>query len=155
LYGQNKLLRGFFDMKLSTNTFAMFAAMLALTLTFLISPGVALGQEGNPGQSKPRYSGAPGAVNPTINDATLKQTATAFVKVRQIEQNARQALGNTNDDAQKRQITAQAESDKIDAVKAEGLQPQQYNHVIELAQADKALQQKFLSYVNEVKSSPG
>jgi hypothetical protein len=140
-------------MKLSTNTFAMFAAMLALTLTFLISPGVALGQEGNPGQSKPRYSGAPGAVNPTINDATLKQTAKAFVKVRQIEQKARQALKNTSDDAQKRQITAQAESDKIDAVKAEGLQPQQYNHVIELAQADRAFQQRFLSYVNEVENS--
>jgi len=140
-------------MKLSTSTFAMFAAMLALTLTFLISPGVALGQEGHPGQSKPRYSGAPGAVNPTINDATLKQTAKAFVKVRQIEQKARQALNNTSDDAQKRQITAQAESDKIDAVKAEGLQPQQYNHVIELAQADRAFQQRFLSYVNEVEKS--
>ena len=130
-------------MRLSTNTFAVYAAMLALSLTFLISSGVALGQEGNPDQSKPRYSGAPGAVNPTINDATLKQTAKAFVKVRQIEQNARQALSNTNDDAQKRQITAQAESDKIDAVKAEGLRPQQYNRVIELAQADKTVQRSF------------
>jgi hypothetical protein len=40
------------------------------------------------------------------------------------------------------------------AVKAEGLQPQQYNQVIQLAQVDKAFQQKFLSYVNEVKNSP-
>ena len=138
----------------STNTFAMFAAKLAVTLTILISPGVALGQEGNPDQSKPRSAGAPGAVDPkNINDATLRQTAKAFVKVRQIEQKARQALTNTNDDAQKRQITAQAESDKIDAVKAEGLQPQQYNHVIELAQADKTFQQKFLSYVHDVENS--
>ena len=75
------------------------------------------------------------------------------MKVRQIEQKARQALNNTSDDAQKRQITAQAESDKIDAVKAEGLQPQQYNHLIELAQADRAFQQRFLSYVNEVEKS--
>ena len=140
-------------MMFSRNTFAVNAAILALTLTFLISSGVALGQEGNPDQSKPRYSGAPGAVNPTINDATLKQRAKAFVKVRQIEQKARQALKNTSDDAQKRQITAQAESDKIDAVKAEGLQPQQYNQVIQLARADKAFEQKFLSYVNEVKNS--
>jgi Spy/CpxP family protein refolding chaperone len=131
----------------------MFSAMLTLTLTFLISSTAALGQEGKAVQSKPSYSGASGAVNPTIDNASLKRTAKAFVKVRQIVQNARQALNNTNDDAQKRQITAQAESDKIDAVKAEGLQPQQYNQVIELAQADKALRQKFLSYVNEVKSS--
>jgi hypothetical protein len=37
-------------MKLSTNIFAMFAAMLGLTLTFLISTGLARGQNGNVGQ---------------------------------------------------------------------------------------------------------
>jgi hypothetical protein len=53
---------------------------LGLTLTFVISSGVALGQEGNAGQSNPGYSGASGAVNPdTIDDATLKQTAKAYV----------------------------------------------------------------------------
>jgi uncharacterized protein DUF4168 len=135
------------------NALAMFAAMLVLTLTFLISSGVALGQGGNEGQSNPGHSGS--GVDPeTVNDATMKQTARAFVEVRQIEQKARQALNNTNDDAQKRQITAQAESDKIDAVRAEGLRPQQYNQVIELARADKTVQQKFLSYVNEVENSP-
>jgi uncharacterized protein DUF4168 len=139
----------------STNALAMFAAMLVLTLTFLISSEVALGQGENKDQSNPGYSEAPGAANPeTINDATLKQTARAFVKVRQIEQKTRQALNNTNDDAEKRQITARAESDKIDAVKAEGLQPRQYNQVIELAQTDKAFRQKFLAYVEQVKSSP-
>ena len=39
------------------------------------------------------------------------------------------------------------------AVKAEGLQPQQYNQVIQLARVDKAFEQKFLSYVNDVKDS--
>jgi hypothetical protein len=61
------------------------AAILGLTLTFLVSSGVALGQ--NAGQSNPGYSGASGAVNPgTIDDATVKQTAKAYVKVRQIAQ---------------------------------------------------------------------
>jgi hypothetical protein len=40
------------------------------------------------------------------------------------------------------------------AVKSEGLQPQQYNQVIQLARADKSFEQKFLSYVNEVRNSP-
>ena len=134
----------------------VYPAILGLTLMFLISSGVALGQDGNAGQGNPAYSGASGAVNPdTIDDATLKQTAKAYVKVRQIVQKAEQDLNNTTDNAQQQQIAKQAESRKMAAVKAEGLQPQQYNHVIELAQADKALQQKFLSYVNEVKSSPG
>src|SRR6478672_3744780 len=73
----NKLRR--FDMMSSAN---VSAAILGLTLTFVISSGVALGQEGNAGQSNPRYSGASGAVNPnTIDDATVAQTAKAFVKV--------------------------------------------------------------------------
>jgi hypothetical protein len=105
-------------MSLSTNTFAIPAAMLALTLTFLISSGMALAQAGNAGQSKPGYSGATIDVNPgMIDDVTVKQTAKAYVKVRQIVQNAEQALNNTGDDAQKRQIAEQAESKKMAAVK--------------------------------------
>ena len=141
-------------MMLSTKTFAVYAAILGLTLTFFVSFGVALGQEGNAGQSNPGYSGASGAVNPDrIDDATVKQTAKAYVKVKQIAQKANQDIDNTTDNAQQQQIAKQAESTKMAAVKAEGLQPQQYNHVIQLARADKAFEQKFLFYVNEVKSS--
>jgi ribosome-binding protein aMBF1 (putative translation factor) len=140
-------------MMFSPNNFAVYG-VLALTLTFLISSGVALGQGGNAGQSNLVYSGAAGAVNPnTIDDATLKQTAKAYVKVRQIVQKAEQDLNNTTDNAQQQQIAKQAESRKMAAVKAEGLQPQQYNQVIQLARVDKAFEQKFLSYVNEVKNS--
>ena len=54
----------------------VYPAILGLTLTFLVSFGVALGQEGNAGQTNPGYSGASGAVNPNrIDDATVKQTA--------------------------------------------------------------------------------
>src|SRR5882762_962136 len=140
-----------FDMMSSAN---VYAAILGLTLTFLISSGVALGQEGNAGQSNPVYSGASGAVNPSgIDDATLKQTAKAYVKVQQIVKEADQDLNKTNDNAQQQEIAKQAESRKMAAVKAEGLQPQQYNQVLQLARNDKAFEQKFLSYVNEVKNS--
>src|SRR6266404_4585587 len=139
---------------LSTKTFAVYAAILGLTLTFLVSSGAALGQEGNAGQSNPGYSGASGAVNPNrIDDATVKQTAKAYVKVRQIAQKANQDIDNTTDNAQQQQIAKQAESTKMAAVKAEGLQPQQYNEVLQLARVDKSFQQKFFSYVNEVKNS--
>jgi hypothetical protein len=141
-------------MMFSPNNFAVYGAILGLTLTFLISSGVAMGQGGNAGQSNPGYSGTSGAVNPdTIDDATLKHTAKAYVKVRQIVQKAEQDLNNTTDNAQQQQIAKQAESRKMAAVKAEGLQPRQYNQVIQLARADKAFEQKFLSYINEVKNS--
>ena len=142
-------------MRLSTIIFAIFTAMLALTLTFLIPSGVALAQAGNAGQSNPGYSGATSAVTPDkIDDATVKRTAKAFVKVRQIVQNADQALNNSGDDAQKQQIAEQAELKKMAALKSEGLQPQQYNQVMQLARTDKSFEQKFLSYVNEVRNSP-
>ena len=141
-------------MVLSTKPFAVFVAILGLTLTFLVSSGVARGQEGNAGQSNPGYSGASSAGNPsTIDDATLKQTAKAYVKVQQIVQEANQDINKTNDHAQQLQIARQAESRKMDAVNAEGLQPQQYNEVLQLARNDKAFEQKFLSYVNEVQNS--
>jgi hypothetical protein len=147
-------------MMLSTKPFAVYAAILGvcavifgLTLTFVVSSGVALGQEGNAGQSNPGYSGG-GAVNPsTIDEAILKQTAKAYVKVQQIVQAANQDLNKTNDKAQQQEIAKQAESRKIAAVKAEGLRPQQYNQVLQLARTDKAFEQKFLSYVDEVQKS--
>lgn len=58
----------------------LYAAILGLT--FLISSGVALSQDGGAGQSHASHSGASGAVNPDkIDDAILKQTAKAYVKV--------------------------------------------------------------------------
>jgi Domain of unknown function (DUF4168) len=141
-------------MRLSTNIFAIYAVMLSLTLTLPISSGVALAQAGNAGQSNPGYSGHSAVNSNTIDDVTVKQTAKAYVKVRQIVQNAEQALNNSGNDAQKQQIAEQAESNKMAAVKSEGLQPQQYNQVIQLARADKSFEQKFLSYVNEVRNSP-
>ncbi len=141
-------------MRRSANTFVMLlASTLAFMLSVLIPSGAALAQGMHP--SEPGYSAAPGTVNPqSVDDATLKHTANAYVKVRQIVQNAQQALKTTNDDTQKQQIVQHTESEKLAAVKAEGLQPQTYNQVIELVQADKNLQQKFLSYVNEANNSP-
>src|SRR5436309_1155939 len=141
-------------MSFSTSAFTVYA-MLALIATLLISSSAVLGQDQNAGQPNPSYSGTHGAVNPnTVDDATLKRTAKAYVKVRQIVRKAQQALNSSGNDAQKQQIAEQAESRKLAVVKDEGLQPQQYNQAILLAQADKAVQQKFLSYVNEVKNSP-
>jgi uncharacterized protein DUF4168 len=138
----------------SANAFAVYAAILALGLTFLISSRVAMGQGGAASQSNPEYSGAAGAVNPSrIDDATMQQTAKAYVKVQQIVEKADQDLNKTNDTAEQQGIAKQAESRKMAAVKAEGLQPQQYNRVIQLARVDKAFEQKFLSYVHKVRNS--
>jgi hypothetical protein len=63
-------------MVLSTKPF-VYVAILGLTLTFLVSSGVALGQEGNAGQSNPGYSGASSA-------ATFRKAAAFLVTVSMI-----------------------------------------------------------------------
>ena len=96
----------------------------------------------------PEYSGAPGADAPQlIDDATLQHTAKAFLKVTQIVKTEQRVLNNAADDSAKMRAAQQAESAKVAAVKAEGLQPQQYNQVLQLVQTDSNLQQKFFSYV--------
>jgi hypothetical protein len=106
------------------------------------------------GHSSSGYSGAPGnTANPvapaTVDDATLKRAARAYVKVRRISDDERGAINGASNDANRQNIEQQAESKKIEAVKAEGLQPQQYNQVLALVQADKGLAQRFLKYVDQ------
>src|SRR5690242_20326462 len=125
--------------------------IFACGLMFLTVSGVALAQDGNAGA--PTYSGA-AAINPnTIDDATLKHTAKAHVKVRDQDEPAHQALSSTNDNTRQQQIAKQAEANKIAAVQAEDVKPQQYHQVLQLARVDQAFRQKFLAYVNQVKSS--
>ncbi len=136
-------------MSFSSNRFAIYVLMFALTLVLLISSSAAQGQQRGPGHPGLGSSGAPSA---TVDDGTLKQTAKAYVKVKEIVQRGQQAVDSTRDDAQKQHISEQVESRKLAAVQSEGLQPQQYNQVLQLAQADGQLQQKFLSYVRQAKS---
>jgi restriction endonuclease Mrr len=131
----------------------MWTAIFALALTFMVPPSFALGQGGNLDKTNPAYSEAPSTINPdTIDEATLKHAATAYVKVKRIVQKREQALSGAGDAAEKEQIAQRAESREKAAVEAEGLQPQQYNQIIQLAQADKAFQRKFLSQVKKVEN---
>jgi hypothetical protein len=87
------------------------------------------------------------------DDATLKRAAAAYVKVTDISAKTQQAMNSTDDATKKQQLAADSESAKLAAVKEEGMEPQQYNNVIQLVKADNTLQQKFLSYVQELKHS--
>src|SRR5882757_9828841 len=78
---RKKSTRGF-HMRLSNRIFAISVTILAFTLAFLVSSGVAIAQAGDAAQSGPGSSAASSAVNSaSIDDATMKHTAKAFVKV--------------------------------------------------------------------------
>ena len=87
----------------------------------------------------------------SVDDATLRRTAAAYVKVSDIAIKTEQAMNKTDDSAKKEQLAAESESAKVAAVKEEGMEPQQYNSVIQMVKADTNLQQKFLSYVQELR----
>ncbi|MGB6564718.1 MAG: DUF4168 domain-containing protein, partial [Candidatus Binataceae bacterium] len=73
------------------------------------------------------------------------------VKVRDITVKAEQEINSTDDTAKKEQLADESESEKLAAVKAQGMEPQQYNNVILLVKDDSTLQQKFLSYVQQLR----
>jgi len=85
-----------------------------------------------------------------LDDATLQKAAKAYVKVKQIVHQEKQANPSGNG----AQPQASDQSEKIAAVKDAGLDPQQYNQVIQIVQNDPQLQQKFESYVNQNGGDP-
>lgn len=139
-------------MKFEKRSLTVCTALLGLTLA-VPSLGIAAMNE-NPAQRGPVYAGGSDNANPgSVDDATLKRAAAAYVKVRDISARAEQAIDHTDDEAGKQQLMARSESAKIAAVKEQGMEPEQYNHVILLVESDQGLQQKFLSHVQQVKQS--
>src|SRR5580700_2073250 len=80
-----------------------------------------------------------------LDDATLQKAAKAYVKVKQIVHESKQA-NPTGASAEPQGAT---QSDKLNAVRDQGLDPQQYNQIIQMVQNDPQLQQKFATYVNQ------
>jgi hypothetical protein len=139
-------------MKFEKRAIALCATMLGVSLA-IPSLGAAA-MNGNSRQSPTRYAENSDMGSPrNVDDATLKRAAAAYVKVTDISAKTRQAINSTDDAAKKQQLAADSESAKLAAVKEEGMEPQQYNNVIQLVKADTTLQQKFLSYVQELKHS--
>jgi hypothetical protein len=142
------------NMKLHTKVFLVSAATVATALAFTQNPAMAQdtasASSRNSASGSSESRGMAASANPaTINEILLKQTAHAYAKVRQISENELSRLKEASDDAARQHIAEQAEVKKLDAVRAEGLQPEQYNHVIQLVLDDKGLEQRFLSYVNQ------
>jgi hypothetical protein len=125
----------------------MSAYLVGLGAAFALAfvPGVARSQSANPGASSGAAASA--ASDQNVDDATLQHVAHAYVAVRHITNDTRERLARTQDNSERQQIASQAEAQKLSVVKQEGIDPQQYNKVLQMVQNDQNLQQKFLSYV--------
>src|SRR5579871_4456879 len=126
--------------------------LLTGLLMFVNSPALAQQSKESRNTGTPGYSEAPGSNDSTstaVDDDTLKRTARAYVKVRQISAEEMTSFKNATDDALRQNVEQQAELQKEAAVKAEGLRPELYNQVLALVQTNKAVEQRFFSYVNQ------
>jgi hypothetical protein len=56
----------------------------------------------------------------SVDDATLKRTAAAYVKLRDISIKAEQAINRTDDTARRQQLIAESDSAKVEAMEDEG-----------------------------------
>jgi hypothetical protein len=125
---------------------AFAATILGMTLLPLL--GIVAPNEGSAPSAPISYVQASSTTNPsTVDDATLKRVAAAFVKVRNISTQADQAIESTDDTIKKQQLATESESNKIAVVKEEGLEPQQYDNILQIIKHDSSLRQRFLSYV--------
>ncbi len=123
-----------------TLTRKVFAAS-ALAL-FVASPISSVFADNSSAMNDSGASAAAPAQSAQIDDATLQKAAKAYVKVKQIVHQEKQA--NAAEPPQ-----ASDQSQKMAAVKNEGLDPQQYNQVLQMVQNDPQLEQKFATYVNQ------
>lgn len=135
---------------LSAGALAALVAFPA-SAVFAQSSG-AMGDSGSAASSSSGSMGESGSMasppsqSAQVDDATLQKAAKAYVKVKQIVHESKQAQAGDNGE----QANADAaQSQKLAAVRNEGLEPQQYNQIIQMVQNDPNLQQKFASYVNQ------
>jgi leucyl aminopeptidase len=138
-----------FLMKLEQSSIAVWATVLGMTLASPSSGMAAMNKSAT--QNTSLYAQATPSNPREVDDATLKRAAAAYIKVRDISDKAQRAINTTDDTARKQQLMAESESTKVEVVKEEGMEPQQYNNVIQMVRDDNSLQQKFLSYVQEIR----
>jgi uncharacterized protein DUF4168 len=134
-------------MTLTRTVFA--ASAFAVFIGFPIS-GVLAQSSSSMGDSGSSASSPAEGAPVNLDDATLQKAAKAYVKVKQIVHQEKQANPSGNG----AQPQASDQSEKIAAVKNAGLDPRQYNEVIQIVQNDPQLQQKFATYVNQNGGEP-
>jgi hypothetical protein len=116
-------------------------AVGALTAMIAFPISSAFAQSSSPMGDNGSSAAAP-AQSGQVDDATLQKAAKAYVKVKQIVHQDKQANSGAN-------AQPATQSDKLNAVRDQGLDPQQYNQIIQMVQNDPQLQQKFATYVNQ------
>ena len=83
----------------------------------------------------------------TINAVALRHAARAYVTVRGVTVDTDRRLARATDETQREEIVARAKAKTLDAIREEGLEPEEYDMIITLVKSEPELHKKFLGYV--------
>jgi hypothetical protein len=83
----------------------------------------------------------------------LQHAARAYVVVRDVTFDTDQQLARTTDETQQKEIVARAEAKTLDAIREEGLEPQEYDMIVTLVNSEPDLHKKFLGYVHAARGA--
>jgi len=121
------------------------AVLAAAFVATAAMPGLA--QQRAPGTAAPPTPGAPGAAiqQSDLSDAMVHKVGAALRQTVTIRQKYAEQAQTTKSEQQQEALTAQAQTEMLQAISDQGLSVQQYNQVIQMAQADPNLKQRLLS----------
>jgi len=121
--------------------------MGALAATLVVAAGVAVPAVAQQGGGNAPPPQAPGATTQKdqMSDAMVQKVGKALRNAATIRQQYTDRAQSTKSQDQQQQLTEQAQGDMIKAINDQGLSVQQYNQVIQMAQADPTLKERLLS----------
>jgi hypothetical protein len=123
--------------------FRMAALAAAMTTAVAVAPALAQQSGRNPATSPMPQGGA--AQQGEVSDALVQKVGAALRQTSAIRQQYSQRAQSENSPQRQQELTSQAQVEMVKAISDQGLSVQQYNQVLQMAQADPTLRQRLLS----------
>jgi len=120
--------------------------LAAATAALMASVAVpALAQQGTSNNAATEQLPGVTAQQGPVSDAVVHKVGAALRQTATIRQKYVERAQSANSPQQKQELSSQVETEMLKAISDQGLSLQQYNQVIQLAQADPSLKQRVLS----------
>ena len=130
------------------NKVGMAALAAALGVALAVTPSVAQqgGQSGRNAAGPQSGAAGPGVTGQQgkLSDTTVQKVGTALRQMASIRQEYSERAQATPAPQQQKELTDQAQTEMVKVISDQGLSVQQYNQVIQMAQADPALKERLL-----------
>lgn len=118
--------------------------LAAIAAATLVSGGTAIAQQQSQAPAAQSQAQAQAQINP-VTEAEIDQFVAANSEVSTIAQSARAELQATDDKAASQKIQATAQQDMMAAIQDEGLTPQRFTEIVQLARSDEELNKRLRS----------